>query len=360
MAITEEQRRINLRRVMEEDLAADRARKLSDDIFKHGKVINQETGNGFAAYRGDCVSVMRGIPDNSLHFTVSSWPFCSLYSYTDAIEDMSNIRTRQDFFRGIDFMLSELHRATMPGRLIATHCMNIPLMLERDGVIGIYDFRGDIIRAFEKHGFMFHSEVVIWKNPLVDATRTHAHGLAHKQIVKDAAMCRMGLPDYLVVVRKFGSNPEPVTHKPSGFTRWIGPPNREPRQEQRADPRVNKYSHEVWQNYASPVWFDIDPSDTLQYKSAREDDDSRHVCPLQLTVIRRAVELWSNPNDVVFDPFGGIGSTPYVALEEGRRGIMCELKGSYYDQAVRNLQHIEANAGRQLSLITDDPEKVSA
>jgi hypothetical protein len=302
------------------------------------KVINQAVAEEYALYNGDCVQVMAGIPDNSIHFTVSSWPFVSLYSYTDALEDFSNIRTRAEFFEGIEFMLKELARIMMPGRLVATHCMNIPMTIEHDGVIGIYDFRGDIIRAFERHGFIYHSEVCIWKDPLIAATRTHALGLAHKQIVKDSSLCRTGIPDYLVVMRKMGQNPEPVTHAPAGFERWIGPKEREPKQEHKADPGKNKYSHEVWQRYASPVWFDIDPSDTLQRTSAREDEDSRHICPLQLTVIRRAMELWSNPGDTVFDPFSGIASSGYVALEEGRRFVGSELKESYWRKGVANLE----------------------
>lgn len=194
------------------------------------------------------------------------------------------------------------------------------------------------IRAYEKHGFVFHSEVVIWKDPLIAATRTHALGLAHKQIVKDSAMCRAGIPDYLVVMRKPGANPEPVTHKPAGFERWVGE-SPEPRAERSDNPGKNKYSHEVWQRYASPVWFDINPSDTLQFRSAREDDDQRHICPLQLTVIRRAIELWTNPGDVVFSPFTGIGSEGVVAIEEDRRFIGAELKESYYNQARRNMEN---------------------
>lgn len=310
------------------------------DIFgsEPAMVIGQETTDDYAVYNADCVEATRGMPDNSLHFSISSWPFCSLYSYTDAVQDFSNIRTHEEFFHGIDFLLTELARVMMPGRLVATHCMNLPRTIERDGVIGIYDFRGDIIRAYEKHGFIFHSEVVIWKDPLIAATRTHALGLAHKQIVEDSARCRTGIPDTLLVVMKPGDNPERVSHKPSGFDRWIGPPDREPKAEHKKDPGKNKYSHEVWQRYASPVWFDIDPSDTLQRTSAREEDDSRHICPLQLTVIRRALELWTNLGDVVFDPFAGIGSSGYVALEEGRRFVGTELKSTYYDQMVRNLK----------------------
>lgn len=322
-------------------------------------VINQSVTEKYALFHGDCVKVLAGLPSSSIHMSVSSWPFCSLYSYTDALEDMSNIATREEFFRGIEFMLSEMARVIMPGRLVATHCMNIPMSIQHDGVIGIYDFRGDIIRAYERHGFVFHSEVVIWKDPLIAATRTHAIGLAHKQIVKDSTICRTGIPDYLIVMRKRGLNPEPVTHLPSGFQRWIGPPEAEPNAEQRSNPALNKYSHEVWQRYASPVWFDINPSDTLQKKSAREDDDSRHICPLQLTVIRRAIELWSNPGDTVMDPFTGIGSSGYVALEEGRRFVGAELKESYYNQAVRNLDYASAHSTSQGDLFAaDEPEPI--
>jgi hypothetical protein len=306
-------------------------------VAKKINVINQVVNGKYAVFHADAVPVLHGIPGNSLHLMISSWPFSSIYSYTDALEDMSNIETPEQFFAGMDFLISQLYRAMMPGRIVATHCMQLPKTLERDGVIGMYDFRGDIIRAYEKHGFIYHSEVVIWKDPLVAATRTHAIGLAHKQIVEDSTMCRTGIPDYLVVVRKPGRNPEPVSHKPGGFERWIGPPSAEPLALQRVDPRTNKYSHEVWQRYASPVWFDIDPGDTLQFRSAREDDDSRHICPLQLTVIRRALELWSNPGDVVFDPFAGIGSSGFVALGEGRRFVGSELKETYYNQACRNL-----------------------
>lgn len=248
---------------------------------EHGpfsKIIDQVLTDQYGLYHGDCVKVAQGLPDDSIHFSVSSWPFCSLYSYTDALEDMSNIETHEQFFAGIDYLLEEMARIMMPGRLVATHCMNLPKTIERDGVIGIYDFRGDIIRAYQKHGFTFHSEVVIWKDPLIAATRTHALGLAHKQIVEDSARCRTGIPDYLVVMSKPGTNPEPVGHKPSGFTRWVGAPEDEPKAEKKSDPGRNKYSHYVWQRYASPVWFDIDPSDTLQKESAREDDDSKHIC----------------------------------------------------------------------------------
>jgi hypothetical protein len=259
-----------------------------------------------------------------------------MYQFSDAIEDMSNVTDDTQLLTAMGFLIAELARVMMPCRLVAIHCMNVPATYEHDGYIGIKDFRGDLIRAFQKHGFIYHSEVMIWKDVLVAATRTHALGLAHRQIIKDSAMCRQGLPDYLVVMRKPGDNPEPVSHEPSGFSRYIGDPAMEPRQERRADPSRNKYSHEVWQRYAAPAWFDVNPSDTLQRTSARDDNDSKHIAPLQLTVIRRAIELWTNPGDIVFSAFGGIGSEAYVALQEGRRAVIAELKDTYYRQAVRN------------------------
>jgi hypothetical protein len=301
------------------------------------KVINQVVTDEYAAYHGDCIPVMRWMPDNSVHMSVFSPPFGSLYSYTDALQDMSNVQTDAEFIAGMEFMVAEMARVMMPGRLVAFHCMQIPAMKERDGYIGLKDFRGELIRLYQRHGFIYHSEVVIWKDPLIEATRTKALGLMHKQLVKDSAICRAGSPDYLVVMRKPGDNPEPIPHEPAGFNRWIGPADREPKAARGKDPGRNKYSHEVWQRYASPVWFDINPSDTLQKGSAREEDDSRHICPLQLTVIRRAIELWSNPGEIVFSPFGGIGSEGFVALEEGRRFVGAELKETYWRQMCANL-----------------------
>lgn len=302
------------------------------------KVINQAETDEYSLYHGDCIPVLRGLPYNSVHFSVSSPPFSQLYSYTDALEDMSNVKTDVEFIAGMEFMVSELARVMMPGRIVAFHCMQIPAMKERDGYIGLKDFRGDLIRLYQRHGFIYHSEVLIWKNALIEATRTKALGLMHKQLVKDSAMSRNGGPDYLVMMRKPGDNPEPISHG-NGFDRYIGDPKDEPKAARHREAKLNKYSHEVWQRYASPVWFDIDPSDTLQRESAREDEDSRHICPLQLTVIRRAIELWSNPGDTVLSPFAGIGSEGYVALEEKRRFIGAELKESYWRQACRNLEN---------------------
>jgi DNA modification methylase len=227
--------------------------------------------------------------------------------------------------------------------------MDIPAMKERDGYIGLVDFPGQLIALFQKIGFIYHSRVAIWKDPLVEATRTKAIGLMHKQIIKDSAMCRNGLPDYLITFRKPGNNPEPVAH-PDGFTSYIGdgdiPGDKKKRDpvdtesKEYASHRIYNtdpvYSHQVWRRYASPVWMDINQTDTLQYRSARDTKDERHICPLQLGVIRRAIELWTNKNDIILSPFGGIGSEPVTALKMGRRAIAIELKDSYYKQMKAN------------------------
>lgn len=275
-------------------------------------VLNQEVNEKFSLYNGDSVEVLKGIPDNSIHYSIFSPPFASLYTYSNSDRDMGNSKTDDEFYEHFTFLVKELYRVTMPGRLLSFHCMNLPTSKVRDGVIGIKDFRGLLIRIFTDAGWIYHSEVCIWKNPVTAMQRTKALGLLWKQLKKDSAMSRQGIPDFIVTMRKPGDNPERVAHTDESF-----PCN-------------------VWQKYASPVWMDINQSDTLQRKSAREDKDEKHICPLQLEVIKRCIELWSNPNDIVLDPFAGIGSTPYVALRMGRRGLGVELKGSYYEQAVKN------------------------
>ena len=277
-------------------------------------ILNQFVANKYACYNGDSCEVVKEIPDNSIHYTLFSPPFSSLYTYSNSDRDMGNSKGDDEFFKHFEFLAKELYRVTMPGRLLSFHCMNIPLMKERDGVIGLKDFRGDLIRVFQSQGFVYHSEVTIWKNPVTEMQRTKALGLLHKQIKKDSAMSRQGIPDYIVTMRKPGDNPERITHT------------------------VESFPIDVWQNYASPVWMDIRQSDTLQKKSARADKDERHICPLQLEVIQRCIELWTNPGDIVFDPFGGIGSVPYTGLRMGRRGIGIELKESYYKQMELNLK----------------------
>ena len=265
-------------------------------------------------YHGDACEVTKGIPDNSIHYTLFSPPFSSLYTYSNSDRDMGNSKGDDEFFEHFHYLVDELYRITMPGRLLSFHCMNLPLMKQRDGIIGIKDFRGQLIKAFQDAGFIYHSEVCIWKNPVTEMQRTKALGLLHKQIKKDSAMSRQGLPDYVVTMRKPGDDPEPITHTNETFP------------------------VDLWQKYASPVWMDIRQSDTLQKKSARAEEDERHICPLQLEVIKRCICLWTNPDDIVLDPFAGIASTNYMALRLGRRTIGVELKDSYYAQAVANCE----------------------
>ena len=276
-------------------------------------VLDQMIDDQYAIYNGDSCEVLKNIPDNSIHYTLFSPPFASLYTYSNSDRDMGNSKGDEEFYQHFTYLVKELYRVTMPGRLLSFHCMNIPLMKERDGVIGLKDFRGQLIKLFQDNGFIYHSEVTIWKNPVTEMQRTKALGLLHKQIKKDSSMSRQGIPDYIVTMRRPGDNPERITHTMESFP-------------------VN-----VWQNYASPVWMDIRQSDTLQKKSARTEKDERHICPLQLEVIQRCIELWTNPGDIVLDPFAGIGSVPYVAVTMGRRGIGVELKESYYEQAKNNL-----------------------
>lgn len=296
-------------------------------------VIEQFQGKNYTIYNADCVDVVSELPDNSIGFSVFSPPFASLYTYSDSDRDMGNCRNYDEFFVQFGFLVHELYRVTKPGRIVAFHCMNIPAMKERDGYIGLKDFRGDLIRCFQREGFIFHSEHCIWKDPLVEATRTKAIGLMHKQLCKDSTMSRAGIPDYLVAMRKPGENTTPVSH-PDGLTDFYG----------ENPPVKGVLSHERWRRYASPVWMDINQSRTLQYASARENDDEKHICPLQLDVIDRALTLWSSEGDVVLSPFMGIGSEGYEALKMERKFIGIELKSSYYRLAVRNLIDAENSA----------------
>ena len=300
-------------------------------------------------YNGDCVEVLKGITDNSIHYSIFSPPFASLYTYSNSDRDMGNSASDNEFYEHFKYLISELYRVTMPGRLLSFHCMDLPMMKSRDGVIGLKDFPGELIRMFSEAGFIYHSRVTIWKDPLVEATRTKALGLLHKQICKDSSMCRQGLPDYLVTMRKPGENPELIAH-PEGFESYIGEDEPEGAKIERPQPDAEKYekkekynevpvySHQVWRKYASPVWMDIRQSNTLNGKSAREEQDERHICPLQLDVIARGINLWTNENDIVLDPFAGIGSSNYVALKMGRRTIGVELKENYYNLALENVE----------------------
>lgn len=262
---------------------------------------------------GDCVDVVKDLPDESVGYSVYSPPFASLYTYSDSERDMGNSKNDNEFMDHYKFLLREIFRVTKPGRLMSFHCMNIPILKQNTGYIGIKDFRGELIRACQEAGWIFHAEVCIWKDPVTQMQRTKALGLLHKQVKKDSCLSRQGLPDYLVTMRKPGDNPEPVTHDND-------------------DIPVS-----LWQKYASPVWMDINPSDTLQFRSARENEDEKHICPLQLQVIERAMLLWSRREDLVLSPFAGIGSEGYIAIKMGRRFVGAELKRSYYEAACANL-----------------------
>jgi len=283
-------------------------------------VKNQYIGENFALYNVDNVDGIKSIPDNSIHYCIYSPPFISLFTYSNNERDIGNCTTDEEFYQHFGYLVKELYRVMMPGRDMSVHCMDLPTSKQKDGIIGLKDFRGILIKIMQDAGFIYHSQVVIWKDPVVAMQRTKALGLLWKQLKKDSTMSRQGLPDYVVTFRKPGENPEPVSHT------------------------AEEYPVDKWQKIASPVWMDINQSNTLQRESAREESDERHVCPLQLEVIERCIELWSNPGDIVLDPFVGIGSSVYQALLMGRRGIGFELKDSYYQQAVLNCKRAESNA----------------
>lgn len=269
--------------------------------------------DNYTLHLGDCVDVVGEIANDSIDYTIFSPPFASLYVYSNSDYDMGNVKDDAQFAAQFKFLVDDLLRVTRPGRLLSFHCMNLPTSKQRDGVIGIRDFRGELIRTFVDAGWIYHSEVCIWKDPVTAMQRTKALGLLHKQIKKDSAMSRQGIADYLVTMRKPGENTKPITHTNASFP------------------------VELWQRVASPIWTDINQSRTLNYRAGRENDDERHICPLQLDVIERAMELWSAPGDTVLSPFLGIGSEGYVAVKTGRKFIGAELKRSYWELACRNI-----------------------
>jgi superfamily II DNA or RNA helicase len=292
---------------------------------------SDKSGNGWDAHLGDCVDVVSTIESDSIGYTIFSPPFASLYTYSNSDRDMGNCRTHSEFYEHFMYLIPELLRVTQPGRLLSFHCMNLPTSKARDGFIGISDFRGKLISMFIDAGWIFHSEVVIWKDPVTAMQRTKALGLLHKQICKDSAMSRQGIPDYLVTMRKPGTNPNPCA---GGFTEFVG--------DQSTFKQTGNLSIDIWQRYASPVWMDINPSNTLQKRSAREEKDERHICPLQLDVIERGLQMWSMPGDTVLSPFMGIGSEGYCAIKMGRKFVGAALKESYWKQACKNLANAES------------------
>jgi DNA modification methylase len=305
-------------------------------------VIDQVVTDRYAIYHADCVELLRGMPDNSVDYIIYSPPFASLYTYSASDRDMGNVRDLAEFYAQYAFISRELARVLKPGRLLSFHCMNLPTTKVRNGYIGLADFRGDLIRHHQGDGMIYHSEVCIWKDPVTAMQRTKAIGLLHKQLKKDAALSRQGIPDYLVTMRKPGANPDPVTNTNESFPvdRW----------QEWASPVWSDWDADSpapeWAKYLEPVWHDINPSDTLQGRSAREHEDEKHIAPLQLEVIRRAVGLWTNAGDTVLSPFAGIGSEGYVSVLMGRRFVGAELKASYYRQACANLARAVAESQR--------------
>lgn len=276
----------------------------------------------FRAIHGDCVEEVAKLPTDSIDFSIFSPPFAELYVYSDDIRDMGNCKDYDEFFVHFQFLVKELARVVKSGRLVAVHCMDLPAMKGKDGYIGLKDFSGMIIQSFQKEGFIYHDRITIWKSPVVEMTRTKSIGLLHKTIKKDSSMSRTGIPDYILVFRNAGDNLVPITHQDTD------------------EKQENYLPVSLWQKYAEPVWYDINYSDTLQYASARDEKDEKHICPLQLETIRRCLHLWSNEGETVLSPFGGIGSEGHESLRLKRNFIGIELKPSYYNQMQRNLQRM--------------------
>ncbi len=285
-----------------------------------GKLINcmdSAFGDNFAAYNGDCVSVTKQMKDETIGFSIYSPPFQNIFVYSDSEADMGNCATDEEFNNHYQFLIRQMYRLTKPGRLTAVHCSDLPSSKWKDGVIGLKDFPGDIVRLHQAEGWIFHSRICVWRDPVVEMTRTKALGLLYKQLKKDSTRSRMGLADYVLVFRKPGDNAEPVEQRPENFP-------------------VSQ-----WQQWASPVWMDINQTNTLNVKMAKDGSDEKHLCPLQLDLIERAVTMWSNPGDVVLSPFMGIGSEGVTSLKLHRKFMGIELKESYFKHACRYLEAAE-------------------
>lgn len=329
--------------------------KAINDAKRHGELVADgeikgvATGPGWDLYLGDCVHVCRSLPEESIGFSVYSPPFSNLYIYSDNLYDMGNTADDAEFYAQYEELARELYRITKSGRLTCMHVKDLPCYKNRDGAAGLRDFPGECIRAFERAGWQYHSRVTIWKDPVIEMQRTKNHGLLYKQLCKDSAASRQGMADYLIVLRKWGdeSKWDSVTRGEERFFDYIGATQCAPGQKEVSRGRSEKekqrlYSIAVWQRYASPVWFDIRQTNVLNIQQAREGNDEKHIAPLQLDVIERAVELWSNPGDVVFSPFTGIGSEGYVSVKMGRQFKGAELKRSYWDVARKNLEGANA------------------
>lgn len=316
-------------------------------------IKTQTITDKYALYNGDCIEVMKTMPDGKVDLSIYSPPFCGLYNYSSDERDLSNCRDYQEFFVHYNYVIAEIARLTKPGRISAVHVMDVPGRgngaTARMGVganlgTGLIDFPGDVIRAHETHGFVFAGRRAIWKEPLAVRNRTMAKGLAHKQIVEDSTLTDVASADYLLTFRKAGANTIPVTH-PTGLDHYAGerqmPADILKYKGWTGNQIENRYSHWIWRQYASSVWDDVRVGRVLPYKESRDSDDEKHVHPLQLDVIERACILWSNPGEVVLTPFMGVGSEAYGAVLNGRRALGIELKPSYYRQAVKNLAEIK-------------------
>lgn len=306
--------------------------------------FEKREGDGWEIHHADCVHAAKKIDSDTIGFSVYSPPFSNLYIYSESDYDMGNSTNDGQFMEHYSYLAEELYRITRPGRLTAIHCKDLPMYKGRDGAAGLRDFPGEIIKMYESKGWVFHSRVTIWKDPVIEMQRTKNHGLLYKQLCKDSAASRQGMADYMIVMRKWGDEEkwESVTRGGERFHDYVGSTENAPAAKDILRARDEKekerlYSIAVWQRYASPVWFDIDQTDVLNYKLAKEKNEERHICPLQLGVIERSIELWSNPNDLIFSPFTGIGSEGYIARKMGRRFVGAELKKSYFEIACRNL-----------------------
>jgi DNA modification methylase len=294
---------------------------------RENKVVE---GQNFKLFLGDSVKTIQNVEDESIGFSIFSPPFAELYTYSSELEDMGNSKDYNEFLYAFNFIVKELYRVLWSGRNVAVHCMDLPIQKGKEGYIGLRDFSGMILQAFSEAGFIYHSRVTIWKNPVTEMTRTKALGLLHKQIKKDASMSRVGIPDYLMVFRKPGEHSHPVIN-------------------QDTNPNAPHYLPvDMWQKIASPVWMDIDYGNTLNLKGARDEKDEKHICPLQLDTIERAIHLWTNEGDTIYTPFAGIGSELYQALKMNRKAIGGELKTSYFDLAVKNCQNAELGKAQTL------------
>lgn len=304
-------------------------------------VNSQVTTDQYSLYCADCLDVVESMPAASVDFSIFSPPFVDLFCYSASERDLGNCASYEEFFVKFTRLAKGLQRIIKPGRLCAVHCIDIPAMKERDGYIGLKDFPGDIIKAFISAGFIYHSRHTIWKDPLIEATRTKALGLMHKQLCKDSAMSRAGLPDYLLAFRNTGENAVPIAH-PAGLSKYCGG----------TDPGGSGVgrSHNIWRAYASPVWMDIRQTNVISFKEAREHEDEKHICPLQIDVIERACVLWSNPREAVFTPFMGVGSECYGAVLNDRKAIGVELQEKYYIQAIKNMESLASKAPQQIGL----------